>query len=85
MRKRILVLTKYPRMGASSRLRTLQYLPLLEEQGFELTVQNLFDDTYLKNLYSHKGRSKSVLGKLHLKRLLILFTAKNNVLNGLAK
>ena len=85
MRKRILVLTKYPRMGASSRLRTLQYLPLLEEQGFEFTVQSLFDDTYLKNLYGQKGRSKSVLGKLHLKRLLILSTAKNNVLNGLAK
>lgn len=74
---KILVLTKYTRMGASSRLRTLQYLPLLEEQGFEFTVQSLFDDTYLKNLYSQKGRSKSVLGKLYLKRLLTLFTAKN--------
>ena len=77
MSKRIIVLTKYPRMGASSRLRTLQYLPLLEEQGFEFTVQSLFDDTYLKNLYSQKGRSKSVLGKLYLKRLLTLCTAKS--------
>ena len=77
MSKRILVLTKYPRMGASSRLRTLQYLPLLEEQGFEFTVQSLFDDNYLKNLYSHNARSKAVLGKLYLKRLLTLFTVKN--------
>lgn len=77
MSKRILVLTKYPRMGASSRLRTLQYLPLLEEQGFEFTVQSLFDDNYLKNLYSHNARSKAVLSKLYLKRLLTLFTVKN--------
>jgi len=64
-------------MGASSRLRTLQYIPLLEKQGFEFTVQSLFDDTYLKNLYSHKERSKPVLGKLYFKRLLTLFTVKS--------
>lgn len=77
MSKRILVLTKYPRMGASSRLRTLQYLPLLEEQGFEFTVQSLFDDSYLKNIYSRQKRSKSAIGKLYLKRLLTLFTVKS--------
>ena len=77
MSKYILVLTKYPRMGASSRLRTLKYLPWLEEQGFAFKVQSLFDDNYLKNLYSHNARSKAVLGKLYLKRLLILFTVKN--------
>lgn len=73
---KILVLCKYPRMGASSRLRTLQYLPLLEDQGFEFTVQSLFDDDYLKNLYSRNARSKGVLGKLYLKRLLTLFNVK---------
>lgn len=76
MSKRILVLTKYSRMGASSRLRTLQYIPLLQEQGFDLTVKSLFDDNYIKNLYSHKRRSKSAIFKLYLKRLLTLFTAK---------
>ena len=77
MSKRILVLTKYSRMGASSRLRTLQYLPLLEEQGFEFTVQSLFDDNYLKNIYSRQERSNSAIGKLYLKRLLTLFTVKS--------
>lgn len=77
MTKRILVLTRYSRMGASSRLRTLQYLPLLEEQGFELTVKNLFDDNYLDKLYNNQGRSKSDIFKLYLKRFLTLFTAKS--------
>tara|TARA_R100000935_G_scaffold19518_1_gene37508 strand:+ start:20447 stop:21517 length:1071 start_codon:yes stop_codon:yes gene_type:complete len=74
---KVLALTKYSRIGASSRLRTLQYLPLLEEQGFEFTVQSLFDDDYLKNLYSRNVRSKAVLGNLYSKRLLTLFTVKN--------
>lgn len=77
MSKRILVLTKYPRMGASSRLRTLQYIPLLQEQGFEFTVQSLFDDTYLQNLYSHRRRSKSSIFKLYSKRFLTLFAIKS--------
>jgi len=74
MSKRILVLTKYPRMGASSRLRTLQYLPLLEEQGFEFTVQSLFDDDYLKNLYQRGKRSKLAIIKYYSKRLKSLLT-----------
>lgn len=74
---KILVLTKYPRMGASSRLRTLQYLPLLEKQGFEFTVQSLFDENHLESFYSHQKRSKSAIGKLYFKRLLTLFTIKS--------
>lgn len=72
--KKILVFTKYPRMGASSRLRTLQYLPMLEQQGFEFTVQSLFDETYLKNLYGKGSRSRLAIIGYYIKRLLTLFT-----------
>ena len=75
MKKRILVLTKYPRMGASSRLRTLQYLPLLEQQGFEFTVQSLFDDAYLNNLYGKGRRSRLAVISCYLKRLCSLLWA----------
>lgn len=44
-------------MGASSRLRTYQYLPFLEAGGIETTVVPLFNDRYLKELYSRKGTS----------------------------
>lgn len=77
MSKRILVLTKYSRMGASSRLRTLQYLPLLEEQGFEFTVQSLFDDNYLKGIYGKQKRSKLIIFNYYLKRLLKLTQVRN--------
>ena len=74
MSKRVLVLSKYPRMGASARLRTLQYLPILEQQGFEFTVQSLFDETYLKNLYGKGSRSRLAIIGYYIKRLLTLFS-----------
>ncbi|MDY7219411.1 glycosyltransferase family 4 protein [Denitrificimonas sp. JX-1] len=71
---KVLLLTKYPRMGASSRLRTLQYLPYLEQQGFEFTVQSLFDEAYLKDLYSKGSRSRLAILSYYFKRLLTLCT-----------
>jgi len=72
---KVLVLSKYPRMGASSRLRTLQYLPLLDQQDFEFTVHSLFDQAYLENLYSKGSRSRLAIFKHYTKRLLTLSSA----------
>lgn len=69
---RILLLSKYPRMGASSRLRSLQYLPRLEADGFNVTVSSLFDDTYLTSIYKNEGRSALTITRLYFKRLLTL-------------
>lgn len=72
MSKRILVLTKYPRMGATSRLRTLQYLPLLEQKGFEFTIRSLVDNAYLDRLYNDGDRSRLDIFKYYTKRLITL-------------
>ncbi|OJH06703.1 MAG: glycosyl transferase family 1 [Alcanivorax borkumensis] len=73
MSRRVLVLPKYARKGASSRLRTFQYLPFLEDKGWDFTVKPLFDEAYLDSLYSGKGRSRSGLVLAYLRRLLVLF------------
>ena len=73
MTYRVLLLGKYSRMGASSRLRTLQYLPYLEAEGFDITVQSLFDDRYLDNLYARGRRSPLAIAKLYFIRLIMLF------------
>lgn len=73
---KILLLSKYSRLGASSRLRTMQFLPGLSGAGFEVDVQSLFDDAYLKQLYQKKGRSLVHMLKCYLGRLLILFEVK---------
>lgn len=49
------VLTRYSRLGASSRLRTIQYREFLHAEGLLASFNPLFDDSYLHQLYS--GRS----------------------------
>jgi glycosyltransferase involved in cell wall biosynthesis len=51
---KVLVLPRYDRLGASSRLRMLQYIPWLESVGFELTVVPLFSDKYVLGLQRSK-------------------------------
>lgn len=75
--KKILLLTKYSRKGASSRLRTLQYLPYLEKHGFSFDVQSLFDDNYLEYLYNGQKRHILSILKLYLMRLYALKKLKN--------
>ena len=70
MTRKVLLLSKYSRKGASSRLRTLQYLPYLETKGFDITAQSLFDDRYLDNLYTKGHRSAFGVAKLYFIRLV---------------
>jgi glycosyltransferase involved in cell wall biosynthesis len=51
---KVLLLSRYGRRGASSRIRSYQYLPFLETQGIEVTVSPLFPDSYLQGLYSEQ-------------------------------
>lgn len=56
---RVLLLSRYTRLGASSRLRTMQYLPHLEHVGFDVEQAPFFDDAYLTALYSgRRGRTR---------------------------
>lgn len=71
-KNKVLLLSKYPRLGASSRLRFLQYLPFLEKEGFEFTVESLFDEKYLEELYTTGSRSKLAISQYYMKRLFIL-------------
>jgi glycosyltransferase involved in cell wall biosynthesis len=48
---KVLLLSRYDRLGASSRVRFLQYLPLLQKCGIEVTTQSLLPDVYLRRLY----------------------------------
>lgn len=59
---KVLLLSRYTRMGASSRLRTMQYLPALTSEGFDVQVAPFFDDAYLYALYSGQGVKGSKLG-----------------------
>ena len=71
---KILLLTKYNQRGASSRLRTLQYIPYLKSQGVSVTVSNFFDDIYLKEFHLNSKRSISRVLISYIKRFFIFLT-----------
>lgn len=66
---KITILSRYTRLGASSRLRTMQYVPALLQAGFEVEVASFFDDDYLKSLYGGQ-RKKGRLAQFTLNRLV---------------
>lgn len=72
---RVLLLSRYDRLGASSRLRSLQYLPYLSKAGFDVTVAPLFGDDYVRGLYSGNISKLAVL-KSYFARLRFIFKAR---------
>jgi glycosyltransferase involved in cell wall biosynthesis len=54
---KVLLLTKYSNLGASTRQRLLQFIPALEARGWSVTWKPLFQDSYLRRLYSCGSRS----------------------------
>jgi len=71
---KILFLTKYEYLGASSRYRTLQYLPYVRESGFEFDVLPLFNDKYLEYKYAYgKTNILITLGRLFKRMRTVLF------------
>lgn len=58
---RLLLLSRYGRLGASSRLRSYQYLPYLESKGIEITVAPLLGDDYVTGLYQGRIPLASVM------------------------
>lgn len=64
--------TRYSRNGASSRMRTYQYIPFLESKGHTVKVLPLFNETYIVNLYQGKKQPFNIL-KGYVKRVLQVF------------
>ncbi|WP_460759175.1 glycosyltransferase family 4 protein [Niabella terrae] len=60
-------------MGASSRLRSYQYIPLLETEGIEICVKPFFNEKYLRKLYAGKIPYLSII-KAYFRRFLVIFS-----------
>jgi len=72
---KILFLSRYARLGASSRVRMLQYIPYLEDHGLRITASALFTDNYLRHYYQTGKKSLSEIVKSYLVRIAQLFNA----------
>ena len=69
---KVLVLSKYGNLGASSRMRFLQYLPWLQHAGIDVTVQPLLSDELLAVRYQRGGYGKWLLFRAYADRFLAL-------------
>lgn len=69
---KVLVLTRYTRLGASSRYRMFQYLPLLEKNGWQIEVHSLLGDKYINALYGKTSFPLFELIKSYWKRIRLL-------------
>tara|TARA_R110002049_G_scaffold241333_3_gene415185 strand:- start:1668 stop:2744 length:1077 start_codon:yes stop_codon:yes gene_type:complete len=69
----ILLLTRYSRNGASSRLRALQYIPYFKKAGWDVEVAPLFDDAYLDALYG-KARGMGRVARYYQARVALLLS-----------
>ena len=68
----VLVLTRYGRMGASSRQRFLLFQELLLAEGFALRIRPFFPDGYLANLYDRRSPGVLEIAGCYAGRLRVL-------------
>ena len=73
---KVLLLTRYSRSGASSRLRYYQYLPFLNAQGVAVDVYPLFGEQYLKRMNAGQPQNLASILSAYLHRVLRLISSK---------
>lgn len=74
---RVLLLSRYGCLGASSRLRSYQYIPYLTAQGVDVTIAPLLGDEYLKNLYEGRSKPWKAILLAYVRRLVCLLKVRN--------
>ena len=69
---KVLLLSRFSPLGASSRVRSYQYLPFLKEHGIEVTAHPLLGDGYLKDFYSGRRTRWGAVLASYFRRLFYL-------------
>jgi glycosyltransferase involved in cell wall biosynthesis len=73
---KVLLLSRYGPLGASSRYRSYQYLPYLRSHGLDITVQPLLGDDYLRRLYAGERADLRDLSASYARRIRMLSARK---------
>lgn len=68
---KVIALTRYDRLGASSRVRFMQYFQTLDQMGVEVCMHPLFSDDYIRSLQAGK-RNKWAIALAYLRRIALL-------------
>lgn len=81
----VLLLSRYGRLGPSSRLRFLAFLPALRDAGFRVTEAPLLGDDYLQALYAGRRPNRSRIAIAYAQRLAAMRSARRHDLVWLEK
>ncbi|MDC0055081.1 glycosyltransferase family 4 protein [Pseudomonadota bacterium] len=73
---KILILSRYDSLGASSRMRMLQYIPLIISSGAEIISAPLFSNSYVEEIQKDKRRFSKIFFS-YLKRMKLLIFCKD--------
>lgn len=73
---KVLALTKYGPLAASTRQRILLYRPALSQAGIELGISPLLGDAYVSNLVDGSRQSRAGILAAYARRLGTLLTAR---------
>src|SRR5438552_7312031 len=71
-----LLLSRYSRLGASSRARSYQYLPYLEVHGIDVSVAPLVGDSYIKSLYAGRPKDWGAILRCYGRRITHLLQSR---------
>ena len=74
--KRVLALTRYGPLGASSRVRFYQFAPALRDAGLDVTECALLPDDYVERLYRGSGSGKAFLLAAYVRRIRDVFATR---------
>lgn len=74
---KILILSKYPMRGPSSRYRFYQFLPHLQAAGHQFSVLPLFTDAYLDHLFAGRSPGLTYVAARFLSRLKNLLLGRS--------
>lgn len=77
MTLRVLALSRYGALGASTRMRFMQYIPALEGAGLQIQVQALFDDAALAARYERVAYSLGTIMQCFTRRIAALQNRNN--------
>lgn len=72
---KILFLSRYGRLGASSRIRLYQYFSYLEAHEIEVNAFPLMDDDFLRGCYAGEGIPKGKVAYAYVRRAAVLIRA----------
>lgn len=74
---RCLLLSRYGPRGASSRVRSYQYLAFLRAQGIQISIAPFVDDDYLQAIYTGRPWQWKIISRAYLRRLKSLLSCYN--------